>query len=169
MSHLIHLSWQIINQCMSKTSCNWLRPIQLPVAWNLGKKTGLDFKTLFWIDHQFFYMGSNVMGSVFPEVFEKEVLHPVVMLTATVVCTIFCVYSSTNLQELDQSCTASAKHFVLDSSGQSHTDPQSPQLSPFWTGLSRHTFSVGSCPALASIVLIAVSYYLSLPDYLNQP
>ena len=64
---------------------------------------------------------------------------------------------------------ASAKHFVLDSSGQSHTDPQSPQLSPFWTGLSRHTFSVGSCPALASIILIAVSYYLSLPDYLNQP
>ena len=43
----------------------------------------------------------------------------------------------------------SAKHFVLDSSGQSHTDPQSPQLSPFWTGLSRHTFSVGSCPALS--------------------
>ena len=25
----------------------------------------------------------------------------------------------------------SAKHFVLDSSGQSHTDPQSPQLSLF--------------------------------------
>ena len=44
--------------------------------------------------------------------------------------------------------TTSAKHFVLDSSGQSHTDPQSPQLSPFWTGLSRHTFSMGSCPAL---------------------
>ena len=45
-------------------------------------------------------------------------------------------------------CPTSAKHFVLDSSGQSHTDPQSPQLGPFWTGLSRHTFSVGSCPAL---------------------
>ena len=73
MNHLIHLSWQIINQCMSKTSCNWsfssfelvfwktgcnwLQPVQLPVAWfweiwqpvqlpvasNLGKKTGLDW------------------------------------------------------------------------------------------------------------------------------
>ena len=51
------------------------------------------------------------------------------------------------------SMLTSAKHFVLDSSGQSHTDPQSPQLSPFWTGLSRHTFSVGSCPALPRYML----------------
>jgi len=33
--------------------------------------------------------------------------------------------------------TASANHFVLDSSGQCHTEPQSPQLSPYWTALSR--------------------------------
>ena len=26
-----------------KTGCNWLQPVQLPVAWNLGKKTGLDW------------------------------------------------------------------------------------------------------------------------------
>jgi len=32
---------------------------------------------------------------------------------------------------------ASANHFVLDSSGQCHTEPQSPQLSPYWTALSR--------------------------------
>ena len=38
------------------------------------------------------------MGSVFPKVFEKEVLRPVVTLAATVVCTIFGVYSSANLQ-----------------------------------------------------------------------
>ena len=31
----------------------------------------------------------------------------------------------------------SAKYFVLDSSGQSHTEPQSPQASPFWTIQSR--------------------------------
>ena len=67
MNHLIHLLWQIINQCMPKTrcnwsfssfglvfwktGCNWLQPVQLPVARNLNKKTGLDwtgldFKTL---------------------------------------------------------------------------------------------------------------------------
>jgi len=33
--------------------------------------------------------------------------------------------------------SASANHFVLDSSGQCHTEPQSPQLSPYWTALSR--------------------------------
>ena len=31
----------------------------------------------------------------------------------------------------------SAKHFVLDSSAQSCTEPQSPQASPFWTTQSR--------------------------------
>ena len=53
-----------------------------------------------------------------------------------------------NDTSMETQLKSSAKHIVLDSSGQSHIDPQSPQLSPFWTGLSRHTFSVGSCPAL---------------------
>ena len=43
----------------------------------------------------------------------------------------------------------SANHFVLDSSGQSPTEPQSPQHSPFCPALSRHTFSVGFYPALS--------------------
>ena len=37
----------------------------------------------------------------------------------------------------DVDAEASANHFVLDSSGQCHTEPQSPQLSPYWTALSR--------------------------------
>ena len=49
----------------------------------------------------FFYTGSNAMGSVFPEVFDKEVPCPAVALAATAVCTIFYICSSANLQELD--------------------------------------------------------------------
>ena len=40
------------------------------------------------------------MGSVFPEVFDKEVPCPVVALAATAVYTFFCICSSADLQEI---------------------------------------------------------------------
>ena len=59
-----------------------------------------------------------------------------------------CKWECQDLREPNE-FLSSANHFVLDSSGQSFTEPQSPQLSPFCPALSRHTFSVGFCPALS--------------------
>ena len=71
-------------------------------------------------------------------------------------------WSKWSLVKPDQ---ASAKHFALDSSGQSHTEPQSPQASPFWTIQSRQMSAVVFCEFLYSLPQIMLEPY-TCPDYI---